>query len=120
MMKKLLLVMMLGMSLGGCATVDKFISGIPNPLTSPTLASIESVYGSAATLAVQYKSACAKGVIAGSCKATVARLQKADNYAYAEILVVRKAAKDSTVNLGTALLVSNDAVNAFYTAARNP
>lgn len=82
-MKKLLIVLALGVGLGGCSTLQNLQSAlslttasIANPVTNDKLLAIESATQIAITGLQAYKAACVKGTADKNCKANVKAIQQ--------------------------------------------
>ena len=107
MMKKILAVVALSLFITACAS-------IPNPVSKPTLASVESSYGAALSIAVGYRDACAKRQIPPSCRPIVFQLQAYGRKAQAAIVSARNFVKNNpTLDVTSALLAAKTAVDDF-------
>ena len=114
-MRKLLVVSVLALGLGGCA-FNPFAS-VTNPVSKDTLAKLEAGYGVAASIALGYRNACAKKEIPPSCRPIVVQIQNADNYAHGQILVARNFVRNNpTIDATALILTAQNALTAFQKA----
>lgn len=114
-MRKIAGVLILTLALGGCAEFNKLFSSAPNPLTKTRLAEIEQGYGIASRLGLAYRNGCAKAPDV-ACRQIVRIIQNADNYAYNQILVARRAVKIQSLDAPSILTTAEDAVSALKQA----
>lgn len=106
-MKKVLLALVLSFALTACAS-------IPNPFTAPTLAAVESSYGAALALAVNYRDACAQRLIPASCRTVVPVMQSYGARAQSAVLVARNFVKNNpTLDATSILSTAQDAIEMF-------
>ena len=119
-MKKLA-VLVLALSLAGCVNgkaINPFAS-FANPATKDALAKLEAAYGAAASIALAGRNACAKRELPPICRTYVVQAQKADLYAYNQIVVARTFVKNNpTVDASVILSTAQDAVSAYQSAAQ--
>jgi len=117
---KRIVVLALALALAGCVNgqvINPFAS-FNNPLSKDSLAKLEAAYGAAASVALGYRNACAKGSIPAACKPIVKQIQLADRYAYNQIVVVRNFVKNNpTVDASSVIATAQQAVTAFQNAA---
>lgn len=81
-MKKLLLIVVLAVGLGGCATVQKIVDttsavvvGVNNPISNNELYALENSMIVAFAGLNAYKRACIAGAVGSGCRDVIARLQ---------------------------------------------
>lgn len=104
-MKRIAVVLLL--LLANCATYN-------NPINTSELATAESTYGVALSIAVAYHNSCAQKLIPKTCRAIVAKLQAADRKAQVLLVRARTFVKDNpTVSAITIIAAARDAVDAF-------
>lgn len=95
------------LALSACATIQ-------NPIGITDLASVESAYGVALSVAVGYHDSCAKKLIPRSCRAIVVKLQAADRVAQAALVRARSFVKNNpTLGAGSVIQIAKDAVDDF-------
>lgn len=96
--------------LGGCG----HLGGIPNPVGPNTLAATESAYGIALSAAVGYRNACARRVIAATCRPIVARLQQVGRVAQVNVLAARRFIRENpTLDASSLIAAASASVQAF-------
>lgn len=131
-MRKIILAVALALAipLGGCATtnigsaISAVTTGFQNPAGTQTLAAVEASYGAVLTAAVTYRRLCiAKqtAIVGVNCRATVAQMQTANQYAHAQIVVARQFVKANpgNVNASTIIATAMQAVDAFKSVTPN-
>lgn len=121
---------LIALSLGACTTtnigsaVSAVTTGFQNPVGKQELATVEASYGAVLTAAVTYRRLCiAKQyvVVGANCRDTVAKMQNANRYAHAQILVARTFVREhpGNVNVSTVIAVAMQAVDAFKSVTPN-
>ena len=109
-MKKFVLALSFALALTACASIH-------NPITTPTLASVESSYGVALSLAVGYRDACAERKIPPSCRPIVVALQTYGAKAQSAVIAARNFVKNNpTISATSALLAAKAAIDDFSAA----
>ena len=108
-----LLPFLLALGLMGCTTV----ASINNPISTPTLAAVESSYGAALSVAVGYRDACAQRLIPSSCRPIVAQLQTYGRQAQGAVVAARNFVRNNpTIDPVSAVLAAQAAVSDFKEA----
>lgn len=106
-MLRRLLPIFFALALTACAS-------IPNPFTAPTLAAVESSYGAALAVAVNYRDACAQRLIPSSCRTVVPVVQVYGARAQSAVLVARNFVKNNpTLDATSILSTAQDAIEMF-------
>jgi hypothetical protein len=104
---KTLLVTCFAVLLSACTTIN-------NPLTPGRLATIESTYGAALSVAVGYRNACARKAIPPSCRPIVVQLQNAGRVAQTRVLALRQFVQQNpTLDATNLISAAQSAVQAF-------
>lgn len=112
-MRKIILLAVLALSLGGCALFESF----RNPIQRNQLAEIESGYGLALTAAVGYRDLCDKKIIKrATCAPVVSAMQLADRSAEAALNAADDFVEDNPT-LDASSVIS--AARAALTALQN-
>lgn len=119
-MKKVVLIMLLALPLGGCfqtiGTVGSLLGpGVSVPITRAQVDTLNASWGAALTIADGYRDACAARLIASSCRTIVQRMQAAARPIHERVKRVRLLARNPnpTVNLSDVIREVSDAVNDF-------
>ena len=125
-MRKIILAVALALAipLGACGTVPGKIAsavtvGVDNPVSIQELATVEASYGAVLSAAVTYRRLCiAKqtAIVGTNCRAVVAKIQDANRFAHAQILVARDFVKNKKVNASVAIATARQAIAAFQAA----
>ncbi|MFA5897681.1 MAG: hypothetical protein WC829_01080 [Hyphomicrobium sp.] len=105
-MKRLIPVFLLALALAGCANLPNPFASFSNPLTTPTLAAVESTYGAALSVAVGYRDACAARTIPVSCRTVVPIVQAYGKRAQGAIVAARGFVKNNPKLDATSLLIA--------------
>ena len=104
-----LLVICFALALAGCASLS-----IKNPFTTTTLGDVEAAYGTALSIAVGYRDACAQRLIPPSCRTIVPQVQRYGVQAQNAIVYARSFVRNNpTLDPTTAVKIASDAVSAF-------
>lgn len=74
-MKRILIVMTLALSLGGCATVNLLTKSVTNPVTTNDLYQIEAGADAVVQALVAYRRACLAGAADVNCRANIKAVQ---------------------------------------------
>lgn len=113
-MKKLLPIMLLATSLGGCAQLQSFFNsgGVPNPLTQTRVDTINASWGAALTVTNGYTDACRQRLIPSSCRTVVYKLQNAAVPVQKRVVAMRGAVGVTLTGVDLYSLAS-DAINDY-------
>lgn len=104
-------VVVLALLLGGCSTD---LLRFHNPVGATQLGSVESAYGLALSAAVAYRNACARRVIAATCRPIVVQLQRAGRLAQTNIVAARTFIRQNpTLDASSVITAAQGAVTAF-------
>ena len=118
---KIAVALALAIGLGACSTLPGKIAsavtvGVDNPVSIQELATVEASYGAVLSAAVTYRRLCiAKqtAIVGTDCRSVVAKIQDANRFAHAQILVARDFVKNKKVNASVALATARAAIAAF-------
>lgn len=125
MIKRILVLAVLGLSLAGCNTSQSIFAGgtsltatVQTPVGRKDLATIWNSYGLILTGARAYKRLCAEKSIPDSCRAVIVQLQGYDRQAYAALVTASSFVKNNpTVSAVSAVAAARQAVSDFQSAA---
>ena len=108
-MKKLLLIITLGLALTGCATIQQAFKSYNNPVTKEMLYTAENTAVIAFSGLKAYKTACQQGNLPPSCRQAVAEIQVRTRKIPALLRSLRQFVKNNDqVNAITAYRVLTD------------
>ncbi len=129
-MKRIILVVALALSLGGCARLNESIlqgglsptATIQNPAGKKELAVVEAAYGTALVIAVNYRRYCYRTAtptpVCKDRRKVVLAMQAADRNAHGAIVAARRFVRENpTLNAFSAIAAAKAAVADFQSIA---